>query len=63
MYDTQVERDAVKLELFEDLNKDGYFLISVPYYIHPNDRKDFILQKFIDQTDVIPGQSRITDHL
>ena len=63
MYDEQLERDRVKELLFEDLNKDGYYLIIVPYYIHLNERKDFILQKFIDLTDVIPGQSRLTDYL
>ena len=63
LYDALIERDRAKVELFEDLNKDGYYLIVVPHWISPAERKSFILQKFIEQTDVNPGQASILDYL
>jgi hypothetical protein len=62
-FNAQVERDKTKVELFEDLNKDGYYLIVVPYWVSPSERKDFILQEFITQTGVNPGQPSILDYL
>ena len=63
MYDAQIERDRTKVELFKDLNKDGYYLIVVPYSVSPAKRKSFILKEFIKQTDVNPGQPSIADYL
>lgn len=62
-FNAQVERDKAKVELFEDLNKDGYYLIVVPYWKSPSERKDFILQEFITQTSVNPSQPSILDYL
>ena len=59
----QVERDRVKVELFKDLNKDGYFLIIVPYWKSPSERKAFILREFIRQTKVNPSDVHIVDFL
>jgi len=55
MYNAQIKRDQAKVSLFEDLNKDGYYLIVVPYWVPPAERVSFILQKFIEQTGVNPG--------
>jgi len=62
-YNAQLERDKTKVKMFEDLNKDGYYLIVVPYKISPAKRKSFILQEFIKQTGVNPGQASIFDYL
>ena len=43
-FNAQVERDKAKVKLFKNLNEDGYFLIVVPHYISPNERKAFILR-------------------
>ncbi|NVM19954.1 MAG: hypothetical protein HWN80_19800 [Candidatus Lokiarchaeota archaeon] len=63
MFDAQIERDLAKVELFKDLNKDGYYLIVVPYFISPNKRSPFILDEFVRQTGVISSQPGITDYL
>ena len=63
MFDAQVERDRAKVELFEDLNKNGYYLIVVPYWVSPAKRRSFILKEFIEQTGVNPGQASIADYL
>jgi len=63
MYDALRERDRVKVQLFEDLNKDGYYLIVVPHYKSLSERKDFILREFIKQTKVNLGQPSIADYL
>jgi len=63
MFDAQIERDRAKVELFKDLNKDGYYLIVVPYKIPFDQRSAFILKEFIRQTGVIPGQPSILDYL
>ena len=55
MYDAQVARDKAKVQLFKDLKKKGYYLIVVPYSKPPSERESFILQEFIEQTDVNPG--------
>jgi hypothetical protein len=63
LYDALIERDRAKVELFKDLKKDGYYLIVVPHWISPAKRKSFILQEFIKQTDINPGQASIIDYL
>ena len=60
-FKAQVERDRVKVELFKDLNKDGYFLIIVPYWKPPSERRDFILREFIRQTKINPNDVHISD--
>ena len=62
-FSAQVERDRAKIELFKNLNKDGYYLIIVPYYKSPSERKAFILQEFIRQTKVNPSGVHIVDFL
>jgi hypothetical protein len=56
-----VARDAAKVKLFKSLNKDGYFLIVVPYWKSPSEREAFILQEFIRQTRVNPNDVHISD--
>jgi rubrerythrin len=63
MFNAQIARDRAKVKLFKDLNEKGYSLIVVPYKISPAKRKGFILQEFIKQTDVNPGQPSIVDYL
>lgn len=63
MYDALIERDKAKVQLFKDLKKQGYYLIVVPYKISPAKRESFILEKFIEQTNVNPGQPSIADYL
>jgi hypothetical protein len=58
-----VERDRVKVELFRNLNKDGYYLIVVPYDISPKERKEFILSEFVRQTKMDPRDVHIVDFL
>ena len=60
-WEQQLERDRAKVELFKELNKDGYYLIHVPYTISVSKRTEYILQEFIRQTGKIPGQSNILD--
>ena len=60
-FDKQVARDQAKVELFKDLNKDGYFLIVVPYWKSPSERAAFILQEFIRQSRVNPSDVHISD--
>ncbi|MFX1365045.1 MAG: hypothetical protein ACFFCE_02630 [Promethearchaeota archaeon] len=60
-WNQQLERDRAKADLFKELNKDGYYLIHVPYTISVSKRKKYILQEFIKQTGKLPGQSNILD--
>ena len=62
-FNNQVARDKAKVDLFEDLNKDGYFLIVVPYWRPPSERSAFILAEFIRQTRVNPNDVHIADFL
>ena len=62
-FSAQVERDRVKVELFKYLNKDGYYLIVVPHWKSPSERKAFIFQEFIRQTKVNPSDVHIVDFL
>ena len=59
MYDAQIKRDQAKVSLFEDLNKDGYYLIVVPYWVPPSERGSFILRDFRKQM----SRARIADYL
>ena len=45
-----ITRDRAKVELFNDLNKNSYYLIVVDYSIPIKDRADFILTEFLRQT-------------
>lgn len=59
-FNNLVARDKAKVNLFKDLNKDGYYLIVVPHYRSPSERKAFILREFIRQTKVNPNDVHIT---
>jgi len=63
MFDGQIARDRAKVQLFKDLNKNGYFLIVVPYTVPLSDRQDFILKEFIRQAKVDPSQPSIADYI
>lgn len=62
-FSAQVERDRAKIKLFKNLNKDGYYLIIVPHYKSPSERKAFILEEFKRQTRVNPSGVHIVDFL
>ena len=50
-------------KIFEEINKQGYYLIVVPYQVPPANRATHILKKFIEQTRLNPGQPSITDYI
>jgi len=62
-FNNLVARDKAKANLFKDLNKDGYYLIVVPHYRSPSERKAFILWEFIRQTKVNLNDVHIADYL
>jgi len=60
-WERMLERDRAKVELFEELNRDGYYLIVVEDSIHVSGRAAYILQEFMRQTGLRLGQSDISD--
>ncbi len=60
-WDSLVLRDKTKVELFKALNNDGYYLIVVDHRVPVSQRANYILQEFIRQTGVNPGQRDIDD--
>lgn len=62
-FNDQVKRDTAKVELFKDLNEDGYILIVMPYKIPPAKRASYIIREFIRQTNINPSQANILDFI
>ena len=60
-YDHLQETDRAKVELFKELNKDGYYLIVVKYNLRTSQRADYILQELIRQTSLRLDQTDILD--
>ena len=56
IWEALIERDQYKVDLFKSKNNKGYYLIVVPYNIEPQNRQNFIIEKFQQQTGItLPG--------
>jgi len=60
-WERMLERDRAKVELFKELNREGYYLIVVDHVISVSRRAAYILQEFMSQTGLRLGQSDISN--
>jgi len=67
MYNDQLARDEAKVELFENLNGDDYYLIVIDYTIPYSKMDRFLRREFLRQTGIdllqLEGQTDISDWL
>ncbi len=56
-----LERDEQKVKLFNELNKEDYYLIKVNYDMDPKDRFEFIAKDFKGQTGISISYKEVSD--